>query len=108
MNNKATFGKDQKYFFTENIFDEDHVEETPPPSFSEQELAEARQKSAVEGKQQGLKEAENSQLKQTLVVLEKIQKQLAELSAAESLREKIFEKETLELCLAIFERLFPL
>ncbi len=108
MNNNALHSKDKKYFFTENIFDDDYVEEAPPPTFSGQELESTRQKALAEGRQLGLKESETSQLKQTQQILDKIQKQLAQLGASESLREKIFEKETLELCLAIFEKLFPL
>src|SRR5262249_32180574 len=108
MTDKATHEKNKKYFFNNNIFDEDHVEEPPAPVFSEQELEAAKLKSIVEGKQQGLQEAESSQLKHTAQILDKIQKQLAELSAAESLREKIFEQESMQLCLSIFEKLFPL
>lgn len=108
MDSNPYQGKYQKYFFTENIFDDDHIEEPPPPSFSEQELEAAKKKSFTEGRTQGLKEAEASLLKQSNQILEKIQKQLVELSAAEGLREKVFEQETLKLCLAVFEKLFPL
>jgi flagellar assembly protein FliH len=108
MTSKAAHEKGQKFFFSENIFDEGHTDEPPPPSFSETQLADAQKKSAAEGRQQGLKEAETSQLKQTALVLAQIQKQLTDLSTAETMREKVFEKETLELCLSIFERLFPL
>jgi flagellar assembly protein FliH len=97
----------QKYFFSENIFDDGHTDEPPPPSFSEQQLADAQKKSSAEGRQQGLKEAEESQLKLTAQVLEQIRKQLVTLTAAEAQREKLFEQETLALCLSIFERLFP-
>ena len=99
--------KQKKYFFNQNIFDENHVEEPPPPAFSEKELETTKLKAAVEGKNQGLKEAENSQLKLTAQILDKIQKQLIQLAAAESLREQMFEREILQLCLAVFERLFP-
>lgn len=97
----------KKYFFNENIFDDGHTDEPPLPSFSEQQLAEAKQKSTSEGRQQGLKEAETSQLKLTAQILDQINKQLTALTAAEAQREKIFEQETLALCLLIFERLFP-
>ncbi len=107
MTGKAIHGK-EKYFFTENIFDEGYVEEALPPTFNEQELEAAKQKSIAEGRQLGLKEAEGSQLKVTSQILAQIQKQLVEMSAAEGLREKLFEQEVLKLSLAIFERLFPL
>lgn len=106
MTGKA-FHSGQKYFFNENIFDDGYTDEPPPPSFSEQELADAKQKSSAEGRQQGLKEAEGSQLKLTAQVLEQVRKQLVTLTAAEAEREKLFEQETLALCLSIFERLFP-
>lgn len=99
--------KRKKYFFNQNIFDENHVEEPLPPAFSEKEMEAAKLKGIVEGKNQGLKEAENSQLKLTSQILDKIQKQLVQFSAAESLREQMFEREILQLCLAVFERLFP-
>ncbi|MGB4057013.1 MAG: FliH/SctL family protein [Alphaproteobacteria bacterium] len=108
MTDKALQGKKQKYFFNANIFDDDHVEEPAAPVFTEEELAAARQKSMAEGKTAGLKEAEASQLKQTSLVLEKIQKQLTEISAAEAMREKVFEAETVRLTLSIFEQIFPL
>jgi flagellar assembly protein FliH len=104
---KVIQDKRTKYFFTQNIFDEDHVEEAPPPVFSEQELEATRLKAIAHGKTQGLQEAESSQLKITAQILDKIQKQLGQLAAAEALREQMFERETLQLCLAVFERLFP-
>ncbi len=104
---KAIQGKRKKYLFTENIFDEKHVEEPLPPAFSEKEMETAKLKAIAEGKNQGLKEAENSQIKLTAQILDKIQKQLTQLAAAEALREQMFEREILQLCLAVFERLFP-
>jgi flagellar biosynthesis/type III secretory pathway protein FliH len=104
---KTIQGKHTKYFFNQNIFDENHVEEPLPPAFSEKELEAAKLKAVAEGKNQGLKEAENSQLKLTAQILDKIQKQLAQLAAAEALREQMFEREILQVCLAVFERLFP-
>ena len=98
----------KKYFFNQNIFDEGHTDEPPPPSFSEQELENAKLKAIADGKTQGLREAEGSQLKLTAQILDKIQKDLVQLSAAEAMREKTYEQETMQLCLAIFERLFPL
>ncbi|MGB4107106.1 MAG: FliH/SctL family protein [Alphaproteobacteria bacterium] len=107
MTGKALHEKGEKYFFSENIFDDGYTDAPPPPSFSEHELADAKQKSTAEGRQQGLKEAEGSQLRITAQILDQLRKQLAELSAAEAQREKIFEQETLALCLSIFERMFP-
>ncbi len=107
MTGKALHEKGEKYFFSQNIFDDGYTDAPPPPSFNEQELADAKQKSSAEGRQQGLKEAEGSQLKLTAQVLGQISKQLAELSVAEAQREKLFEQEILALCLSVFERLFP-
>jgi flagellar assembly protein FliH len=97
----------KKFFFTQNIFDEGHSDEPPPPSFSEQELETAKLRAIADGKTQGLKEAEGSQLKLTAQILDRIQKELMQLSAAEAQREKMFEQEILNLTLAVFERLFP-
>jgi flagellar assembly protein FliH len=110
MNDPAPKPKLQKYYFTANIFDEDHVEEPeipPPPVFSEAELEAARLKSLQEGKQAGLKEAEHSQLKQVGSVMDRIARDMAVLFEAEAAREALFRAESVRLCLSIFEKLFP-
>ncbi len=109
MDSKALPDKEQKFFFNQNIFDEDYVAEVEfvAPTFSEEDLEAARQKALAEGRQQGLQEAEESLTKKTLVLMEKIAAELKILGGAEITREKTFENEALKLCLSLFRKLFP-
>ena len=111
MTDKALHNKkEEKYFFTANIFDEAEVEEELPaaPVFSEQELETARRTSLLEGKQAALQEMENSISKRIGLILEKISQDMAILFNAEKSREETYEKETINLCLQVFAKVFPL
>jgi hypothetical protein len=81
----------QKYFFNENIFDDGHTDEPPPPSFSEQQLADAQTKILLpKGVSKALKEAEDFATQtHRSEFSNKIRKQLVTLTAAEAQREKI-------------------
>lgn len=101
--------KDKKFFFDKNIFDpKEEPVEPPPPTFSEAELESARKQAFSDGRREGVKETENSIARQAARTLEKISAEAAILFAAESLREKNYEAESVRLCLAIFEKAFPL
>jgi flagellar assembly protein FliH len=99
----------EKFYFNVNIFDEkEEPSEPPPPMFSEAELEAARQKSFAEGKQQGLKESAASREQQIAKVLDKLAQDTSVLFAAEATREKTYEYEAVRLCLAVFQKAFPL
>src|SRR5262249_35772845 len=99
----------QKFFFNVNIFDEpEEPTEPPPPTFSEDELAAAIKKNFTEGKKEGQKESESSREQHIAKVLEKIATDTRVLFAAEQAREKAYESEAIKLCLATFQKLFPL
>lgn len=100
--------KKEKFYFNVNIFDEqEEPTEPPPPMFSEGELGSARQQAFAQGKQEGVKEMEESLAKHTAKILEKISQDIQILFAAETEREKRYEREAVTLSLAIFHRLFP-
>lgn len=99
--------------FDLNIFDEDHVEEVepetpPPPTFSEEELESARQEGFARGKSEGLAESKASRDQYVAGIMNTIAKSLPPLFAAETAREKLYEKEALALALESFKILFPL
>lgn len=109
-------GKDtEKFLFNQHIFDEPDIEEEeeepPPPTYSQEELETARQdtyKRAYEqGKKDGLAESMASREQMVAETLKKIAQDTSIIFAAEDHREKLFERESVLLASAIFEKLFP-
>lgn len=104
---------DKKFFFDRNIFDappkEEPLEDAPPPPpvFSEEELAAARDIAFEQGRQQGQKEQLASREQFVAQTLSKIADSFSHLFAAETLRENVFEKESLRLAVAALDLLFP-
>ncbi|MCB1531649.1 MAG: hypothetical protein KDJ35_02155 [Alphaproteobacteria bacterium] len=105
----------KKFFFHMNIFDddvEDEVEETPPPPvFSEEELADARKSGYEKGKADGSDEAskaeKSSRAQLVATVLQQIGEKTDDLFTQEQKRGKLYEREAVELCLHVFEKMFP-
>ena len=103
----------QKYYFDLHIFDEpeaDHQEEEaepPPPTYSQEELDEARRLGHAEGKQDGRDEAYNELQAQMNKTLEVMGGQLQKLQAHENKREKAYEKESVALVRNLLDALFP-
>lgn len=98
--------------FDMNSFDDDFEEEEeeelpPPPTFSEEELADARQKAFDEGKQAGLDEAAASRDREVVNLVAALSQNFALLFAAEEEREARYENEAAHLARAIFQTLFP-
>lgn len=107
--------KERKFMFDVNIFDAPEKEEEivedlppPPPTFSEDELAAAKDMAFEQGRQQGRREEKESREQYIAQSLEEIAKSFSHLFASESLREAIFEKESLKLTLAALDLLHPL
>ncbi len=105
----------EKFFFDQNIFDEDgnieaeilEEEEPPPPMFSEAEL-EAEKKAAFEkGDAQAREEEEKSRGQHLAIVLETLSRDIATLFVQEHEREKLYEREAVALTRSLFEKLFP-
>ena len=107
--------REEKFFFDQNIFDEDgNIEseleedlEPPPPMFSEDELETAKKAAFQEGHRKAKEASEASHEKHLLAVMDSIAENMAILFASEAKREKIYEREVVTLVLAIFETLFP-
>lgn len=106
----------KKFLFDVHNFDEreegdaDQEEEhlpPPPPSFSQEELEAARIAAYEQGKSDGLAEALNSFEMQVTDTLAIIRDNFSILFDAEERRNRIFEKETVQLCQALFTRAFP-
>ena len=105
--------KERKFLFDVNIFDAPEVVEDPvdlpppPPSFSEEELSVARDVSFEKGRQQGVKEATESREQFIAQTLDVIANNFSRLFAAETLRDRIYEKESLKLAVLFLDILFP-
>ena len=104
---------DRKFFFDRNIFDappkEEIVEDLPPPppTFSEDELAAAKDMAFEQGRQLGQKEQVESREQYVTITLDTIAQNFSKLFAAETIRESIFEKESLRLAVAALDLLYP-
>jgi flagellar biosynthesis/type III secretory pathway protein FliH len=104
--------QDEKYFFNANIFDDDGNVQTrkkkePPPVFTLEQLEAIKQDSLREGKQTGLKEAQESREQLVTAILKKISQDIALLLQAEEERERAYQEEAVHLTLQIFQKLFP-
>ncbi len=111
--------EDERFFFNLNVFDEGFVEKEPeleevppppppPPTFTEEDLASAREEGFKEGHAQALEEAKKSQEHETSKILEKIAHDTGILFTEEHKREERYEYESVQLALSIFKKLFPL
>ncbi len=104
--------KGQPFFFDTNNFDDDAppVEEeefVEEPEFTQTTLDEEKQKSFEQGKQQGIKEAQQSIEKQTQMLLNDIAQKLQIFMSNEAQRNSVFETEAPNLTAKIYENLFP-
>jgi flagellar assembly protein FliH len=106
--------RDKKFLFDKHIFDAPEPEEIaedlppPPPVFSEDELAAAKDMAFEQGRLQGQKEQVESREQFVAVTLDTIAQNFSKLFAAEAIRESIFEKESLRLAIAALDLLSPL
>lgn len=104
---------DKKFFFDRNIFDAPPKEEVledlppPPPVYSEDELGAAKDMAFEQGRQQGQKEQLAAREQFVGQTLSKIAESFSHLFAAETLRENVYEKESLRLSIAALDLLFP-
>jgi len=104
----------EKFFFNQNIFDEDHEvedeileEEPPPPVFSEAEL-EAEKKSAFqEGYAKATEEERNSRSQNLANLMQTLAQDMSTLFVREADREARYEEESVRLTLNILQKLYP-
>lgn len=106
----------KKYMFSENVFDEpeedeEELLEPPPPTFSEVDLEEARrtayEQAYKKGRDEAAEEARQSREQFIAGLLQKISNDFGLIFSEENRRDDIFEQEVVRVCLAIFEKLFP-
>lgn len=106
----------EKFMFNQHIFDEPEeeeevLEEPPAPTFSEEELEEARrtayEQAFQKGREEALEEAKNSRGQLIANVLQKISTDTGLLFAAEDERDTVFEEEVIRVCMTIFDKLYP-
>ena len=104
---------EKKFYFDVNIFDAPPKEEIdenlppPPPVFSEDELAAAKDIAFEQGRQQGQKEQKESRETHVAQTLDIGAENFSRLFAAEMVRESIFEKESLKLAITMLDLIFP-
>ena len=106
---------EEKFLFNLNVFDTDTIQEAdnaqeadpPPVLYSEAELEAAKAQAYAEGRKQAAQEEAGSRARQLASVMSTIAKDTTALFAQEQLREKLYEREAVDLALKIFEKLFP-
>lgn len=109
---KAENRRAQKFLFDLNCFDDGYVEEVipeepPPPTFSEEELAEAERAAHERGRREALAEAAASREKHVADLLGTISRSFSSLFGAEAERAARYETEAVIVARAVFSRLFP-
>lgn len=105
--------KERKFMFDINIFDAPDPDELkdlppPPPTFSEEELAGAKDMAFEQGRLEGIREQKESREQFIATSLSKIADSFSRLFAAEKIRESVYEKESLRLAIMTLDLLFPL
>lgn len=104
----------RKYFFDLNNFDGNSLPEPeedlppPPPVFSEDELAAAKNISFEEGRSKGRQEEQQSRAQYIATQISELNTQILSLILSEQMREKKFEHEVIHLCRALIGKAFPL
>ncbi len=102
--------KAAKFFFDQNNFNDDYVEEPeipPPPMFSEDELAAAKKDAYARGKKDGIAETEAKIERRIGDLLAVVVEKFTTLFSAEQARGARYEAESVSLTRAALSRLFP-
>ncbi|MBF0354613.1 MAG: flagellar assembly protein FliH [Alphaproteobacteria bacterium] len=87
--------------------EEPEPEAPPPPVFSEEELLQAKEESYAQGREDGLKEAEESRSWQESNALRAISEQLAGLFAAEKRSAEVNQRAAIQVAQAMLRKLAP-
>ncbi|MCC6598380.1 MAG: hypothetical protein IT559_06290 [Alphaproteobacteria bacterium] len=106
---------DEKFLFNMHMFnsDEDALDkqlaegEEPPVIYEEAEYEAAKAAAFAEGRKQAETEAAASRAQHLTALMDTVAKNITALFAQEYLREKIYEREAVDLTLKIFKKLFP-
>ncbi|PCJ97550.1 MAG: hypothetical protein COA45_09815 [Zetaproteobacteria bacterium] len=101
----------QPFFFDNNVFDDENLasmDGVETPEFTKSQLESLQKEAFEKGKRAGYEDSEASTTKNILSVLEKIERDMTVLFAAESDRGGKYEEEAVNLTLTIINKLFPL
>ncbi len=103
----------EKFLFDNNMFDDAPLtgmeeEEIARPEFTKDELELEKSKAFAQGIKAGIKESEAGFTKSTLSLLQKIERDMSILFAAEHDRATEYEGEAVHLSLSIVNKIFPL
>ena len=101
----------QPFFFDNNLFDDEDLaslDGLEKPEFTKSQLESIQKEAFEKGKRAGFEESETSTTKNVLSVLEKIERDMTVLFAAENDREEKYEEEAVNLTLSIMRKMFPL
>lgn len=102
----------KKFFFDLHDFSDpnaaEEIEEPPPPPvFNEEQLEAARQEAHALGRRAGLDESAASREQLVANMLRNISESFSKIFAAEHIREKQFEQESIKLSLEMLKKIFP-
>ena len=101
----------KKFLFDVNIFDRPVPDpadaEPPPPTFSEQELEDAKRQAFAEGRKAGHAESAASREQMVAQILQSIAQNYPALLAEEQAREQRYEVEAVRLAQQVFEQILP-
>lgn len=101
----------QPFFFDNNVFDDEtlaSMDGIEKPEFTKSQLDTLQKEAFEKGKLAGFEESETSTTKNILSVLEKIERDMTVLFAAENDREEKYEEEAVHLITMIMDKVFPL
>ncbi|PCI56039.1 MAG: hypothetical protein COB36_04395 [Alphaproteobacteria bacterium] len=101
----------QPFFFDNNLFDDEalaSLDGLEKPEFTKSQLESIQKEAFEKGKHAGFEESETSTTKNILSVLEKIERDMTVLFAAENDREEKYEEEAVNLTFSIMRKIFPL
>lgn len=106
--------KGRPFMFDGNVFDKDAVKQKqaepkpPEPKYTDHDLNLEREKAYAEGRKAGITEAQNGHTQEILKLVQKIDRQIPLLFAAEDDRCNRYEVEAVHLTYRILEKLFPI
>ncbi len=100
----------KKFFFDLHNFADDAQEDEgppPPPTFSEEELAKAKDEAYQKGKKDGFADSQESIEKQISLLLDNAKHSFMDIQAHEMARETQYEEEAIILALHLFNSIYP-
>ncbi len=112
----ASSSEPKKFLFNNRDFSEQGIEEEasgrsaappPPPTYTEAQLEVAKRTAYEQGQQEAAQAHRNSHEAQMAHLAEELLRRVQSLITAQDMQNALIESETLELTLAVMERLYP-